>query len=114
MGVARGCFFYKLNIFQKEGRCHENKEKKVFLSTVYVNTYFLYCSAGTLKQDNTVYYGQYFKIDNSELVKSRNCKTHARGMLTISVFSSSRVFCCSPCLSNVTHYTNKPNEEILV
>ena len=86
MGVARGCFFYKLNIFQKEGRRHENKEKKVFLSTVYVNTYFLYCSAGTLKQDNTVSYGQYFKIDNSELVKSRNCKTHARGMLTICVF----------------------------
>ena len=58
LGVARGCFFYKINIFQKEGRCHENKEKKVFLSTVYVNSYFLYCSAGTLKRDNTVSYGQ--------------------------------------------------------
>lgn len=83
MGVARGCFSYKLNIFQKEGRCHE---KRVFLSTVYVNTYFLYCSAETLKQDNTVSYGQYLKIDKSELVKSRNCKTHAKGMLTVCFF----------------------------
>ena len=54
------------------------------------------------------------KIAKSELVKSRNCKTHAKGMLTVCVFSSSRVFCCSSCLSNVMHYTNKPNEEILV
>ena len=51
--------FTNLNIFQKEGRCHENKEEKVFLSTVNVNSYFLYCSAGTLKRDNTVSYGQY-------------------------------------------------------